>query len=128
MIFPLLRTWFKPIFGSAFSSAKTSYKHPSGFRTIGGHEHGTGMSSRRRMTASASAKNSGANTTLSLTESEERIVKDVKLQTLNVYATSDADDKVAKPKGIVVSSEFEITEDRASQHGGQKAQRAHEPW
>ncbi|EOO02314.1 hypothetical protein UCRPA7_2195 [Phaeoacremonium minimum UCRPA7] len=59
-------------------------------------------------------------------ESEERIINNVKMQDLKVYAGSAT--SADKPSnGIVVSNEFQITEDRTSQNGEQNAQRAHEP-
>ena len=63
----------------------------------------------------------------SFSESEERIINNVKMQDLKVYAGSAT--SADKPSnGIVVSNEFQITEDRTSQNGEQNAQRAHEPW
>ena len=63
----------------------------------------------------------------SFSESEERIINNVKMQDLKVYAGSAT--STDKPSnGIVVSNEFQITEDRTSQNGEQNAQRAHEPW
>lgn len=122
MIFPLLRTWFRPLFGSALSSTPTPYKGRPGFQTIGGS---SGMShGRSRRGAATGANDIGVNSSFS--ESEERIVNNVKMQDLKVYAGSAI--SADKPSnGIVVSNEFQITEDRTSQNG-ENAQRVHETW
>lgn len=125
MIFPLLRTWFKPLFGSALSSTPTPYKHPSGFRTIGGGD-GESRSAVSRRRGPTSGSRSGVNTSLSFTESEERIIHDVKMQNLHVSVAPAS--ALKPPKGIAVSTEFELSEDRTSQAGEQKAQRVHESW
>ncbi|KAK1472371.1 hypothetical protein CCUS01_05755 [Colletotrichum cuscutae] len=122
MIFPLIRTYLKPLWPNVLRSSKNTkkaYKTPSGFQTIGG---GHGDSSRR--TGPPSANPVASN--LTFTESEERIMSDVKLQNLKGSSTPTS----GKPSnGIVVSNEVEIiTEDRTSQFGEQRPQRAHEAW
>jgi hypothetical protein len=119
MIFPLLKTWLKPIFGSALSSAKTNTKHPSGFRTIGDGGGGSSGPGRRKPTQ--------VTDNLSFTESEERIVGNIKMHNLEVYAGSGAPvDRQAK--GIMVSSEFKIVEDDISQNGDRKPKVIEETW
>ncbi|KAH8653048.1 hypothetical protein BGZ60DRAFT_386899 [Tricladium varicosporioides] len=129
MIFPLLKTWLKPLFGSALSSAQTpSKKYPSGFRTIGGgngdEENSRGGVSRRR---GPSSSNQHFSSTLLFTESEERIVKDVKMQDLDIAVRPAS---ILKPsKGIMVSNEFKITEDKINQNGERyNVKQVHEPW
>ncbi|KLU87037.1 hypothetical protein MAPG_06043 [Magnaporthiopsis poae ATCC 64411] len=120
MVFPLLRQWFGPLLPSFLRSSRY---------TSGG------------------AKN--------FTESEERMMGDVRLQRLSkavpaasvaaaaaeaqqdgVYppttrtvTVNEREDDAVVPAGnsIVVSSEVEITSDRAS-HGEQRPQRPHEAW
>ncbi|KAL0941655.1 uncharacterized protein CTRU02_204418 [Colletotrichum truncatum] len=123
MIFPLIRTWLKPMWPSILRSSKKAYTTPSGFQTIGG---GNGQSrSRDRRTAPSSANPLTANS--AFTESEERIMNDVKMQNIKNLAWPTLGSR--PHNGIVVSNEVEITtEDRTSQFGGQRPQRAHEAW
>lgn len=100
MLFPLIKAWLKPIFGSALNSNQTpSSKHPSGFRTIGG-DVTTQATTRTRRGVPSSNHYSGG---LSSTESEERIVREYKMQDMEAGTNQ---------KGIVISSEFEVTEGR----------------
>ncbi len=112
MIFPLLKTWFKPIFGSALASTRDNSKHPTGFRTIG--EGGGGSSSG----IGRSRKTTRRTDSLSLSESEERLANNVKLQNLEVYAGPGAQGH-RPSKGIMVSKETMVVEDSVSQTGSQ---------
>lgn len=120
MIFPLLKTWFKPLFGSALSSTGAASKNPSGFRTIGeggGGSSGPGL--RRKPTHITDS--------LSFSESEERIVDNVKMHNLEVYAGPAA--SAPRPaKGIMVSNEFKMVEDEVSQNGDHNPKIIHESW
>ncbi|KAF6806947.1 hypothetical protein CSOJ01_08521 [Colletotrichum sojae] len=123
MIFPLIRTWLQPLWPSALSSSKKAYQTPSGFRTIGGGGGNGNSRSHDRRTGPPSANPITANMTF--TESEERIMLDVKMQDMK-NSTSPAPGS-KPPNGIVVSNEIEVTmEDRTSQFGEQKPQRTHE--
>ncbi|KAH7139583.1 hypothetical protein B0J13DRAFT_596686 [Dactylonectria estremocensis] len=120
LLFPLLRAWFTPLFGSMLRSSQKAYQTPSGFRTIGGG--GDGESRRNR--GPPTAKPITANMTLN--DSEERIVDDVEMQPLKISSTSVSADYPSN--GIVVSNEVEVThEDRSSQHS-EHAQRVREIW
>lgn len=110
MIFPLLKTWFRPIFGSALASTRDASKHPTGFRTIG--EGGGGSSAG----LGRSRKTTRRTDSLSLSESEERLANNVKLQNLETYAGPGAPG--SRPsKGIMVSKETMVIEDSVSQNG-----------
>ncbi|KAI1843998.1 hypothetical protein JX265_005820 [Neoarthrinium moseri] len=129
MLFPLIRAWFGPFFGSAFSSDKTPYNHATGFRTIGGSEHNTVDISSRRREPSSAAKKSLHSATYSVSGSEEFIFNEsteVKLQKLTTDGKSSALQKPAK--GIFVSSEFHVMEGRASQVSDPAGQRAPHQW
>ncbi|KAH8887628.1 hypothetical protein GQ53DRAFT_692894 [Thozetella sp. PMI_491] len=121
MIYPLLRNWLKPFLGSTLNSSQKAYRTPTGFRTIGG---GTSEPHSRNRRGPPSASGIAD---LTFTESEERIFNDVKLQNMKTYA-SPATPVEQAPKGIVISSEFEITEDRRSHIADQRAERVHESW
>ena len=82
MLSPLLKSWLKPLFGSALSSNRTPSGHPSGFRTIGGG-HGDSRVGRSRGSTSAKHHVTGS---LSVSESEERIIDNVRMQNLKIYA------------------------------------------
>jgi len=124
MIFPLLKTWLKPLFGSALSSTRTASKYPSGFRTIGGGDvESSGVGQDRKPTGSKQH----VTDSLSFSESEECIVNNVKMQNLEVYAGPAAPTH-RPPKGIMVSKEFQIVGDEISQNGDQNAKHVHESW
>lgn len=124
MIFPLLKTWFKPLFGSALSSTGTASKHPSGFRTIGGGDgQSSGVGQRRKPTSSKQH----ITNSLSFSDSEERIVNNVKMQDLEVD-TGIVGPTDRPSKGIMVSSEFKIVEDEVNRPGDHNPKIVHESW
>ncbi|KAK4112829.1 hypothetical protein N656DRAFT_77915 [Canariomyces notabilis] len=142
MVFPLFRTWLKPLIGS---SARTTDKlrTPDGFRSIGGGGGPGGSesrSNRRRGPHTSSSKGVNPLTNVSFTESEERIVNEIKLQSMRSGAgtatvtaaggavSTTAQDGQKETKGIVVTTDFDISEDRSSQHNELNATRIHEPW
>ncbi|RDL35323.1 uncharacterized protein BP5553_07254 [Venustampulla echinocandica] len=122
MIFPLFKTWLKPLFGSAFSSDRTP-SNPTGFRTIGGGDGESRSRNRRRRSPSAKHNSTPG---LSYTESEERIINDVKMQNLNVSVGPAPTDNPST--GIVVSKEFQIAEDRSGRKGEHNPKRVPESW
>jgi hypothetical protein len=123
MTLPLLKTWLKPLFGSALSSIRSASKHPTGFRTIGGGAGESGVGQRRKPTSSKQH----VTDSLLFSESEERIVNNVKMQNLEVY-TGPAAPTHPLSKGIMVSNEFKIVEDEISQKGDQNAEHVHKSW
>ncbi|QBZ63072.1 hypothetical protein PoMZ_11965, partial [Pyricularia oryzae] len=158
MIFPLIRQILRPYLPTALRSTKKEYKTPedraggNNVRTIGGGARngdletgasstvgGSGASRTNAYAKSRSAaRDSGANfhhmgtSTLTFTESEERIVDDhdIKLRGIKRSAERGGADLVPPERGIVVSNEVEVrSEHRTSQDkdipGGQ---RVHEHW
>ncbi|TLD28589.1 hypothetical protein PspLS_04054 [Pyricularia sp. CBS 133598] len=159
MIFPLIRQILRPYLPTALRSTKKEYKTPEGrgaggnnVRTIGGGARtgdletgasstvgGSGGSRTNAYAKSRSAaRDSGANfhhmgtSTLTFTESEERIVDDhdIKLRGIKRSAERGRGELVPPERGIVVSNEVEVrSEHRTSQDkdipGGQ---RVHEHW
>ncbi|KAK5662337.1 hypothetical protein OQA88_8244 [Cercophora sp. LCS_1] len=126
MVFPLFKTWLRPLLGSSQRTTDKNYKTPSaGFRTIGGGGGDESSRSRRRTHAGTT----NILTNISFTESEERIMNEIKLQ-----------NKKAGDKSIVVMSEFEVVEGRnVAEHPDNTSQRTadphtqngtkiHEPW
>jgi hypothetical protein len=108
MIFPLLKSWFTPLFGTMLRSTQKSYKNP------------TGDSNSKQRRAHPSVNPVTTNLT-SYNQSEERIVDElVKLEDLNNR----------QPNGIIVSNQVNVTrEQRNSQNGGQEMQRiVNESW
>lgn len=124
MIFPLFKSWLKPLFGSVMRSSQKTYKTPDGFRTIGGGGPGDSRSQSRR-----NGSGTDPNTiNMTYTESEERMVNDVKLQVLQPSHSGHITDD-QRTQGIVVSSEFKVTtEDQISQHSQQQLSRPREGW
>ncbi|KAG8416250.1 hypothetical protein J3458_006846 [Metarhizium acridum] len=113
MLFPLFRVWLTPLFGSALGSSKKSYKSPTGLVTIGG---GGGSSTPRNRPRTANP----VATNMTFSESEERIVGAIKMDTVRNARPSNA---------IVVSNQVEVTHsDRNSQIDGRYAQHTHEHW
>ena len=81
MIFPLVRAWLRPLFGSGFFSSHSPSKNPVGFRTIGG-----GYNNGFNKTGGSRARNDVspyAASGLSVSESEERIFQNVKMQNIS---------------------------------------------
>ncbi|KAK4647379.1 uncharacterized protein QC761_0000350 [Podospora bellae-mahoneyi] len=79
MVFPLFKSWLKPLFGS--SSQRTTdnkYKIPDGFRPIGGG--GGGGSNSHSQFRRGNGNSSNILTNVTFTESEERIVNEIKMQ------------------------------------------------
>ncbi|OBT45221.1 hypothetical protein VE00_03603 [Pseudogymnoascus sp. WSF 3629] len=108
MIFPLVRAWLKPLFGSGFFSSHSPSKNPVGFRTIGGgyhhSSHKTGGSRERNGSSPYAASG------LSISESEERIFQNVKMQNISINSEPVSD--LQRPRDIVVNTEFRMTEER----------------
>ncbi|RAH51261.1 uncharacterized protein BO95DRAFT_510276 [Aspergillus brunneoviolaceus CBS 621.78] len=118
MVFHLLRTWLARAFGSAFQSSQKSYKSPSGFQTIGGGGGGPGGSSSRNRGKASDPITIG----LTFTESEERMMDDVKMQALKAYPAPVSPHPGADSGAIVVSNQIEIThETRSSAHSDVEA-------
>ncbi|KAH8658062.1 hypothetical protein BX600DRAFT_514584 [Xylariales sp. PMI_506] len=120
LIFPLLKVWLRPLFGSVLRSSENTYKNPTGFRTIGGGDGNsnaiTPRSHRVKTRPSHSTAHGSAYSTknpltmLSLTESEERIIGnggDVRMQILDISVAHVSGNRPSN--GIMVSNEVEIT-------------------
>lgn len=131
MVFPLFRTWLKPLLGgSSARDTDKQYKTPEGFRSIGGRGGGgaaddSRSGGRRGTPHGGGPKTANPLTNVTFTESEERMVKDIRLQ--NVEAGAISTPLRGDQRGIVVMTEFDISEDRGSQLG-QHPTRVHEPW
>ena len=126
MVFPLFRKWLKPLLGSSGRNTDKQYKTPDGFRSIGGGGGGDSRGHRARGTQGGKGSNNLL-TGVTFTESEERIVNDIKLQNMTEAATTAPGGRKDN-KGIVVLTEFDISEDRGSQHNNKGAARVHESW
>ena len=118
MIFPLVRAWLKPIFGSGLFSSHTPSKHPVGFRTIGGGYDGSNRTASRR-----GDLNKYTTSRLSATESEEQIFQNVKMQNISIH--SEPPSELQRSQEIVVNTEFRMTEERYMKDGQQNARRVH---
>ncbi|PYH69397.1 uncharacterized protein BO88DRAFT_387446 [Aspergillus vadensis CBS 113365] len=103
MIFHLFRTWLARGFGSAFQSSQRTYQLPSGgFQNTGG---GTTRKRGRGGTSSRDPITVG----LTFTESEERMMQDIKLQTLEPHEGPTAG-------AIMVSNQIEVTHQTRNSH------------
>ncbi|KAE8345550.1 hypothetical protein BDV24DRAFT_159411 [Aspergillus arachidicola] len=120
MIFHLFKSWLGRVYGSAFNSNPTN-RYPSDFQTIGGG--GGDSRSRNRRKPSSGYPTAG---TLTLTESEERMVGDVKMQNLKTYPASPTGTVASS---ILISNRIEVThEDRSSRNSELDPHRLHETW
>jgi hypothetical protein len=123
LIFPLFRSWLSPLFSTVRRSSRTTYKNPTGFRTIGG---GGGDSSSRNRRGPASANHITGNL-ITCNASEERIVDNVKMDDLKTSALPASDD--LPTDGIFVSSQIEITrEQRNNRNVNEHVQRVLDSW
>ncbi|KAA8641457.1 uncharacterized protein ATNIH1004_001922 [Aspergillus tanneri] len=124
MMFHLFRSWLALLFGRPFNSSQKTSKSPYGFRSIGGGGGGGDSSSRNRRgppTANPITVN------MTFTESEERMMDGVKMQTLKEYPQPIAEP--VSPTGIVVSNEVEVThESRSSHTSKQELRDVREAW
>ncbi|PYH32041.1 uncharacterized protein BO87DRAFT_339704 [Aspergillus neoniger CBS 115656] len=103
MVFHLFRTWLARGFGSAFQSSQRTYQLPSGgFQNTGG---GTTRKRGRGGTSSRDPITVG----LTFTESEERMMQDIKLQTLEPHEGPTAG-------AIMVSNQIEVTHQTRNSH------------
>ncbi|PWY89911.1 hypothetical protein BO70DRAFT_368545 [Aspergillus heteromorphus CBS 117.55] len=123
IVFHLFRTWLARIFGGAFKSSQKTYKSPSGeIHTVGGGSGGD-LGRNRRRKGSVDRITVG----LTFTESEERMMADVEMQTLKPYEASVPG---TNPRSaIVVSNQIEITHEASSIHPSESsAQGGVESW
>jgi hypothetical protein len=127
MTFPLFRSWLRPFFGSKFASTPKQYKTPNGFHTIGGGGTGGQSSSNMRSRSTRRPSDGHPMDDLSITESEEHMMEDIKMQGLSVYAGPSSSKQPTK--GIEVVQVVEVrSADRTSEHTVQQPQRVHENW
>ncbi|OQE08230.1 hypothetical protein PENVUL_c010G08086 [Penicillium vulpinum] len=110
MIFHLFRIWLSKLLGSQFQFSTKTHKTPSnGFRSIGGG--GDYASRKGHGPASTDPMTIG----MSFTESEERMMEDVKMQNIKTYP-ADVSGK-ASSGAIMVSNQIDIThETRSNPH------------
>ncbi|CAI7623357.1 unnamed protein product [Penicillium palitans] len=122
MIFHLFRIWLSKIFGSQFQSSHKTHKSPSGgFRSIGGG--GDYASRKSQGPASSDPMTIG----MSFTESEERMMEDVKMRNLKAYPTTIPGNPVSG--AIVVSNQIDIThETRTVPQSEQPMKKGTEAW
>ncbi|PYH94864.1 hypothetical protein BO71DRAFT_449827 [Aspergillus ellipticus CBS 707.79] len=123
IVFHLLRTWLARMFGGVFQSSQKTSKGPSGgFQTIGGGG-GVHPSRNRGRNASTDPITVG----LTFTESEERMMADVEMQTLKPYQAPAPG--THSQSAIVVSNQIEITHETKSINlGDSSAQGGDEAW
>ncbi|KFA71447.1 hypothetical protein S40288_04305 [Stachybotrys chartarum IBT 40288] len=104
MIFPLLKTYLTPVFGTMLrsrASSRRQYQKPrGGVQTIG-------SSGKRRSDRGGSDATAMTGTTLALTESEERAIRYAKSRRASL--SSMPWNSAQRARGILVSSEFRVT-------------------
>lgn len=124
MIFPLLKSWFRPLYSTMISKgSQRSDKTPTGFRTIGGGGH-SGRSGRKKPPTA-----NPITTNITFSESEERIVEDMKLQDMKNFSSASNSENRDPPGQILVSKQVEITHEDRHSHTSQTSQHSpHEQW
>ncbi|KAM5349277.1 hypothetical protein ACJ41O_005784 [Fusarium nematophilum] len=121
LLFPLIRIWLTPLFGSVLRSSQKTYETPSGFRTIGG---GGGRSQSRSRRGPPTANPISAN--LTFNDSEERIVDHTEMHSMKAFAETELGRSPSNR--IVVSNVIEVVhEDKRSQNG-EREQGTQEMW
>ncbi|GAP93387.1 putative integral membrane protein PTH11 [Rosellinia necatrix] len=122
MIFPLIKTWTRPLFGSAlWSSHKSSAAH-EGTLTIGG---GGSRSGKRNPRRSSGVNMFTAN--MSATSSDEHMVHEIPMQNLKI--TGKPSTNSYPSNAVYVTNQIEVIHEDASSHSGDlKRQRIHENW
>ncbi|RYP40738.1 hypothetical protein DL767_001493 [Monosporascus sp. MG133] len=113
MVFQLFKIWLRPLLGSSARNTNKQYNTPEGFQTIGGS--GADDSRSHGLRETHGTKGTNPLTNVSFTESEERIVNTIKMQNMKT-AASMAQGNQKDNKGIVVLTEFDISEGRSSQY------------
>lgn len=130
MIFHLLRTWLRPVFGKALGTSAREYKEPSGVVTIGGG--GGDPSSRSRRLHSENTFGSQTLTSaVGFRDSEEGMVEDVKMQNMMKGFSGHETETTVAPSAIYVSNRVEVTREDSSigsHYGDRPVERVHETW
>ena len=127
MIFPLLKSWFRPFYETMISnrSSGSENKTPTGFRTIGGGgpAGNSGRSGRKKPHTA-----NPITTNITFTESEERIVDNMKMQDLkNVNSSSNGENRET-PSHILVSKQVDVVHEDRQSHTSENTAPVREPW
>ncbi|KAI0186983.1 hypothetical protein EV127DRAFT_500042 [Xylaria flabelliformis] len=118
MIFPLIKNWISPIFGSSLWSTQKSSSR-EGAQTIGGGS----WSSKRNRAHSVNV----LTTNLSATGSQEHMVQEIPLQNLKI--SGEPCRRPPASNAVYVTNQIDVVhEDVGSQNDDQKRQRIHESW
>ncbi|CRG86688.1 hypothetical protein PISL3812_03698 [Talaromyces islandicus] len=119
MIFHLIRVWLSKVFGSRFQSSQKTSKSPlDGFR---GGSYYTNRKGR------SPANTNPITINMTFTESEERMMEDVRMQNLKSSPASASESPASN--AIMVSNQIEVThETRSSQHSQNSTQDVHDVW
>ncbi|KAI0857448.1 hypothetical protein F4860DRAFT_517902 [Xylaria cubensis] len=118
MIFPLIKNWISPIFGSSLWSTQKSSSR-EGAQTIGGGS----WSSKRNRAHSINV----LTTNLSATGSQEHMVQEIPLQNLKI--SGEPCRRPPASNAVYVTNQIDVVhEDVGSQNDDQKRQRIHESW
>ncbi|KAH8693698.1 hypothetical protein BGW36DRAFT_301477 [Talaromyces proteolyticus] len=122
MVFHLLRIWLTKVFGSRFQSSQKTSKSPlDNFRGISGSSY---YGNRKGRSPAAS---NPVTIGMTFTESEERMMDDVRMQNLKTAPAPTSGDPSSS--AIVVSNQIDIThETRSSQHSENSEQNTHRAW
>lgn len=135
MIFPLLKAWFRPFYETMMSnrSSGSENKTPTGFRSIGGGGPvgNSGRSGRKKPHTA-----NPITTNITFSESEERIIGDMKMQDLkNVNSSSNSKSKSNSnnenretPNHILVSKQVEVVHEDRQSHTSENTTQVREHW
>ncbi|GAW22034.1 hypothetical protein ANO14919_115690 [Xylariales sp. No.14919] len=123
MIFPLIRGWLSPVFGTVLrSTTQKSYALHEGIRTIG-----SGGTGHRRRNPREFPGNLFT-TSLSPTGSQEQMVHDIPLQSLKVSAEPCTHPDT--PNAVYVTNQIEVVHEDVGDHRDdqKKKRHIHETW
>ncbi|KAJ3566091.1 hypothetical protein NPX13_g7265 [Xylaria arbuscula] len=105
LIFPLIKTWLAPIFGSAIRSTQKSYMLHDGSNTIGA----SGSRGGKR----GPKQSAGFTSKLSATDSREMIVQEIPLQNVRVSGEPSTHSSYS-PNVVYISTEVDVVHENAS--------------
>ncbi|KAI0201501.1 hypothetical protein F4808DRAFT_128019 [Astrocystis sublimbata] len=114
MIFPLIKAWLTPIFGtSLWSTQQKTYTFNGGVHTIGG----SNVTGKRNRRSSSGVQMMHSN--FSATDSQEHMVQEIPMQSFKVTG-GEPSPRPISPDAVYVTNKIEVTHEYAGEHGSDR--------